>query len=245
MNTDTNNNALEVLADSIISVCRRFIERAKFDKTYSGVISKVNSDGYRVEYAGTSINVKTSSTNIYKIGDPVRICIPVGNKRKSFITADLDYVNAHFLRKDGGMLSGKLYERSGHGVFSFGGTGGSSGYVNFCRITLTGAWQNQPIIFKIIQRGGFRGTVTLAFSNSSTAAGHTVSQFKYSGNLKNLYIVNAASNTVWDLYIQKSETYDAIEIIDFYLGDYMTKTQIEWRNIQVSSAPSGTLASAE
>ena len=85
-----NDKAIDTLSKVITCAFEKLIIKAKFDRTYEGIISAVNNDGYTVEYAGTRIRIKTSAVNIYNIGEKVRICIPMGNKRKAYIVVDWD-----------------------------------------------------------------------------------------------------------------------------------------------------------
>ena len=41
---------------------KHFISKSDFDRTYTGIISAVNKDGYTVKYNGTDTNVKTTAT---------------------------------------------------------------------------------------------------------------------------------------------------------------------------------------
>ena len=75
--------AIEIMIDSKL-------KKLDFDRTYTGIISSVNKDGYTVKYNGTEINIKTKETSIFKKGDTVKICIPCGNIRIAYIVIDLD-----------------------------------------------------------------------------------------------------------------------------------------------------------
>ena len=90
---DKNKKAIDVLSDQIIYVVKTMCEKLDFDRTYTGIISSVNTDGYTVKYNGTEINIKTTVINVLKKNDMVKFCIPCGNKRKAFIVVDLDLAN--------------------------------------------------------------------------------------------------------------------------------------------------------
>ena len=85
-----NRDALAELAVQIKRIAKTLIEKAHFDRTYTGIISSVNKDGYTVKYNGTEINIKTTSTDVFKKGDMVKFCVPCGNKRKAYFVVDLD-----------------------------------------------------------------------------------------------------------------------------------------------------------
>lgn len=84
-----NYTALQIFARGLIGKVKELIEKAKFDRTYTGVVSSVESDGYIVQYAGTSTKVKTKSINTYKVGDLVKVCIPMADKKNAYIVQDL------------------------------------------------------------------------------------------------------------------------------------------------------------
>lgn len=88
-----DKKALDILSDQIIKAIEIICSKLEFDKTYIGIISSVNEDGYTIKYNGTEINIKTTVINVFKKNDMVKFCIPCGNKRKAFIVADLDLVN--------------------------------------------------------------------------------------------------------------------------------------------------------
>ena len=77
---------------SIEIIVNNVAKRLDFDRTYTGIVSAVNSDGYTVKYNGTEINIKTTAIGVYKVNDAVKFCIPCGNKRKAYIVADLDLI---------------------------------------------------------------------------------------------------------------------------------------------------------
>ena len=83
MNND--NKALDTLVSEMIKGVKTYCKKLDFDRTYTGIVSSVNSDGYTVKYNGTEINIKTTSTDVFKKGDMVKFCVPCGNKMKAFI----------------------------------------------------------------------------------------------------------------------------------------------------------------
>lgn len=78
--------SIEIMIDSVV-------EKLDFDRTYTGIISSVNKDGYTVKYNGTEINIKTTATDVFKKGDMVKFCVPCGNKMKAYFVVDLDGMN--------------------------------------------------------------------------------------------------------------------------------------------------------
>lgn len=90
---DKNKKALDILSDQIIYAVKTICSTLEFDKSYTGIISSVNSDGYTVKYNGTEINIKTAATNIFKKNDTIKFCVPCGNKQKAYIVTNLDLIN--------------------------------------------------------------------------------------------------------------------------------------------------------
>lgn len=80
-----NYTALQIFARGLIGKVKELIEKAKFDRTYTGVVSSVEPDGYIVQYAGKSLKVKANDISKYKNGDIVRICIPMADEKKAYI----------------------------------------------------------------------------------------------------------------------------------------------------------------
>lgn len=86
---DNNGEALYELVKEIKRAFNHMARNLPFDKTYIGIISSVNTDGYTIKYNGTEINIKTNATDVFKKGDMVKFCIPCGNKRKAYFVVDL------------------------------------------------------------------------------------------------------------------------------------------------------------
>lgn len=84
------DEAINVLLLEIKRYIKNITKNLDFDRTYIGIVSAVNSDGYTIKYNGTDIKIKTSANNVLKVNDVVKFCVPCGNKRKAFIVADLD-----------------------------------------------------------------------------------------------------------------------------------------------------------
>jgi hypothetical protein len=123
--------------------------------------------------------------------------------------------------------------------YNAGGTGGSLGWVKVARITIGGAWTNQPLIFKVAQRGRNGATLTLRFTNVGTISDARVDNFTYNGDMETATIVNVTSGSVWDLYIRKTEAYDKIGISQIDKGANIASINVTWTNEQAASVPTG------
>ena len=145
------------------------------------------------------------------------------------------------LDKTGGTVTGRIICNGGLTVKSLNGGSGTAGYMHVARITIGSAYQNQPISFDIQQRNRY-GSIILQFQ-SANSHDPDLSYIQKRGNIE-AYIVKSSTG-VWDLYVQKSEGYDVIEVIDIGKGEYMTLTTIEWKNVTVTTLPTGYITAGK
>lgn len=130
---------------------------------------------------------------------------------------------------------------------SFYGTNGTAGYVHICDITSNETYRNQSISMDVLQRGRL-GTVTLNFTNNSTAGALAISSLQTTGKIEAYYTSTLQADgvkTIISLYIKKTEGYDQIDITNVNKGQYMTGVNIEWKNILATSLPSGAIGATD
>lgn len=130
---------------------------------------------------------------------------------------------------------------------SFSGTSGTAGYVHICDITSNETYRNQSISMDVLQRGRL-GTVTLNFSNNSTAGALAISSLQTTGKIEAYYTSTLQSDgvkTIISLYIKKTEGYDQIDITNVNKGQYMAGVNIGWKNILATSLPSGAISATD
>ncbi|MBN7575402.1 hypothetical protein C1H57_08285 [Clostridium sp. 2-1] len=135
----------------------------------------------------------------------------------------------------GGTVTGRTLFNQGISIININGGAGTEGFMYLAQIKVNSSYQNQPIIFDIHQRERF-GTIIIKF-NSQNTSDPTLAYINKIGNI-NAYIYKSATST-WDLYIQKSEGYDSIDIVGFGKGDYMNSTSVTWQSLTVTSLPAG------
>ncbi|OOM19349.1 hypothetical protein CLOBE_53700 [Clostridium beijerinckii] len=135
----------------------------------------------------------------------------------------------------GGTVTGRTLFNQGISIININGGAGIAGFMYFAQIKVNSSYQNQPIIFDIHQRERF-GTIIIKF-NSQNTSDPTLGYINKIGSI-NAYIYKSSTST-WDLYIQKSEGYDSIDIVGFSKGDYMNSTSVTWQSSTVTSLPSG------
>ena len=110
-----------------------------------------------------------------------------------------------------------------------------SSYMCVCQIKIDRAWNNQYMEFGVVQRGR-RGEIYLQFASGDTKD-PSVSNFYTTGNIT-AYIAKKTTST-WDLYVQKSEWYDDIEIVKFHKGKYLDAVSVAWKGLGTVELPSG------
>lgn len=104
-----------------------------------------------------------------------------------------------------------------HKYFEGGGTSGTSGYVAFAQLKITGAYTNRPIEFKLICRGKATScTVNIQFANvNGTDPG--LASLKYWGTDYGIFAHKTDTST-WLLYHTKSESYDNVTVVNCNYG---------------------------
>ena len=164
--------------------------------------------------------------------------LTIGNTGKTFdgsgnVSWSLSEIGA--LPLSGGTVTGRTYFNQGIYTRDLTGGSGTAGYMYVCQIVIGAAYTDQPIYFKISQRNRF-GEIILQFNNVNSND-PTLSTFVTKGTIK-AYIVKSATST-WDLYIEKSGSYDSIAILDMRKGGYMMNVSITWKDSTVTSLPTG------
>lgn len=121
------------------------------------------------------------------------------------------------------------------------GTAGSAGWVKICQLTVTGSYIDCPIEITVSQRTKLvLGRLYIRFTNDS-GNDPTLTSFVYTGSISSAYLVKASAG-VWDLYVEKTSTYDVIGVVDFKAQYHMRYVTILWTNVHSSTNPGGTLA---
>lgn len=117
------------------------------------------------------------------------------------------------------------------------GTAGSTGYIKIAQLKVLATYQNRPITIELAQRGSSTTTnISILFLNSNSTD-PTLYKFIATGPCKNIFMNKSATST-WDLYVQKSESYDTI-VIYKCLHSASADISITWTDSQISSAISG------
>ena len=141
-----------------------------------------------------------------------------------------------------GVFNNYIVTNKGMYVKNVSAGSGSVGYVLVAEIKITGSYANSPIIFEISRRGQAEITrVHILFVNENSNDPPLSYGYTQGGSLLwgGVYIHKKASG-VWDLYVKKNESYDAIGIVNVkYDHLYMdNKIDITYPATFVSSLPS-------
>lgn len=152
--------------------------------------------------------------------------------------------NIGALAKSGGTVTGETIFQKGIYVHSATGTSGSTGFVNIAQFSLSGTtYQNIPLELTVYRRGTTAPTYLFIEFSSANNADPGLASFKYSGygDSTSFYMYKSATST-WQLYIKKTESYDNIGIGSYTTNFAYMNVAVTWKNVQASSAPSGSTA---
>ena len=129
--------------------------------------------------------------------------------------------------------------RQGFYVHGARGTQGSAGWVQICRLTIIEAYTNCPFEITLSQRGlGMLSRLYVYFLNFN-GTDPTLASFTYTGRVKSAYIYRSAAG-VWDVYVEKTETYDAIGVVDYKIPfAYMDGVIATWTDVHAATVPVG------
>lgn len=159
-------------------------------------------------------------------------------------TLGITPANIGALATSGGTVTGETIFQKGMYVHSATGTSGSTGFVNIAQFSLSGTiYQNIPLELTVYRRGTTAPTYLFIEFSSANNADPGLASFKYSGygDSTSFYMHKSATST-WQLYIKKTESYDNIGIGSYTTNFAYMNVAVTWKNVQASSAPSGSTA---
>lgn len=124
------------------------------------------------------------------------------------------------------------------------GTVGQDGYIKICRIVVQRTYANAPLRFAISQRARPVAQISIVFANENSTD-PAVLYFIYDcpqEDLNNVAFLYKVSASTWDLYIQKLDFYDELDIVSFDVSLYQQGNSfaITWTDVQQSTALSWT-----
>lgn len=205
------------------------------DSTKSYDIQLVLSD----YFSSVTYQLKLSTTKVIMDLKSTGVGINKYNERGVLDVGGDAYIS-NDLNVEGGLaVAGRLAVQGGTWVRSFTGTAGTTGYIRIATLKVTTDYANSTVSFDITQRG--YTNITRLFIRFANSDGYDpgIDSFQYFGSgSTRAYIVKAATST-WDLYIEKSEPYDNIGIVNYTQNFGYNTIIVTWQGNQVSSVPSG------
>ena len=191
-----------------------------------------SNSGVRAVSTGTSngtISVNTGGTTAN---------VSVKGLGSAAYTASTAYAAAShthsYLPLSGGTVTGATCFEGGTRVKAFEGTSGTAGYPLIATFKITGTYQNSPIELTLSRRGDSTPTrlsIGFASVNSTDPA---LSYFKAFGTTNAAWLYKSATST-WQLYVQKTEGYDRIDVLSLLCPSYDSGISITWGSGQIST----------
>jgi len=166
-----------------------------------------------------------------------------GNAESSYRSGNVNLTPANIgaVNKAGDTMTGVLKIQGGMSVHDASASGGSAGYIRVMTIKINTTYTNQPLVFSFKRRSdGFMTTIAIGFVNGNTTdpALNYIRAFGYT----NAVWIRKSTTSTWQIFIQKSESYDNIGITELFRTSYDTGISITLENV-FSSSVSGTQAS--
>lgn len=198
---------------------------------------KTGANKWNIKHDGTDLLFHNGNSNAFRIKDDLTLRYG-GNKvymDKDGERPTADEVGA--LPTTGGTILGAVKALQGVNVHTADGGSGTEGYMHIAQFKITTNYQNQPIKLRITQRSR-SGEIDICFAGGTTSD-PALTYINRTGTTIG-YIHKSATST-WDLYIQKSESYDSIDVVGFEKGMYQKGITVTWKSATVTSLPSGTV----
>lgn len=147
------------------------------------------------------------------------------------------------LPTSGGSVTGVAYFKQGTLVHNSNASPGTAGYINIARITITASYTNQPIVIELVQRGHNQmSTLEVLFQNQNSSDPPLLS-FVKTGQV-NAYIHHFSAG-IWDIYVQKTEAWDVVDIVNYKKGAYMiSNLSVSWMSAFAVALPTSDITTA-
>lgn len=178
--------------------------------TGNGIVSRVRLYG---ETAHKTTSQYANNNHIYTIDENQNAIFPSKIIKEGGTSKEVLLANGDVANLDGVNGVGATSTTSGTGGFSTY----VGGYSKILRIQSNTTYYNTPITFTVNQRNRTTSTdCTIEFNNSTGT--QSIKSFTFDGGQITAYLHNVSTNT-WDLYIQKTESNDRIEITNLYFNN--------------------------
>lgn len=140
-----------------------------------------------------------------------------------------------------GLVDGKAASNHTHPcVANNCANGGTNGYLLIATLKITAAYNNSPIEITISRRGDLIPTrINIIFDNLNSTD-PTLNSLRVWGYTSQVWIHKSAKST-WNLYTQKTETYDNVGVLSYFKSSNDNGISITWGNTAVTTLPSGAV----
>lgn len=146
---------------------------------------------------------------------------------------------SNYLPLTGGTMKGLLNVPYGTAVHYTYGIKGSDGYVHLATIVIKRAYVDAPIELTITRRGDRQPTKIVILFNGVNSNDPTLRTLNVVGATADIWIYKSAVST-WELYVQKSESFDEVDVIKYHNPTYNNIT-VTWQKDQISTLPDGAV----
>lgn len=128
-------------------------------------------------------------------------------------------------------------------VHSAVGASGTAGYVLIATIKIKANYAGMPLVMELVNRGTTSVTPKLYIRfKSADTSDPVIETFGYTDKNPGAYLHKSATST-WDLYVQKSEAWDSINILRYHRSEYLeAKLDLTWKNVHATALPDGATA---
>lgn len=187
--------------------------------------------------------------NVNKITDRLDVTedgFVLGGKAGKSLQDQITDTKNNKLDKTGGTVTGRLYLEKGFNVVSHNSTtengAGLRGYVNIAQLKIVGGYCDSPIEFKVTRRGCSEMTTLTLWFKSSNTVDPGIASFTYKGKAIDAHLYKS-DTSIWDLYVNKTEGYDCITIVDLNMDMHYQgkKINITYPGKFVETLPSDTI----
>lgn len=232
----SHNHSADNITSGVLPIGRGGTGATSARAAEYNIMSQIRLVDYPVDdtdyFVGLSTTPNTTSGATYK-----RTAANVWNYIKS-------KTSALYLPLTGGTVTGLLKTPGGTMVHNANGTSGTVGYVNIAEFNLAGtSYQNMPIQLDVFRRKMSMVTRLYIWFDPVETSDPAIAHLGYegAGTDTDFYIYKSATST-WQLYIKKAEGYDNVGIAEYKTNFLYMNHKITFKDVQVSSVPSGAIA---
>lgn len=120
------------------------------------------------------------------------------------------------------------------------GISGSTGYVKMCSIKVIDTYANSPIVIKFTRRRDVIPKEVIINFNSESNTDPGIASLYIRGRSGGTAYIHKSATSIYDLWIEKSEAYDHIGILDVQMSKYQAdRVEITYTNEHTNGLPDG------